>query len=1661
MRNVQVKFLGLFLSLMVSGIASLRAETPLVVTVANKSGAGIAGAVVVAAEFTEKGPGTKTQVGIAGSDGNCALSLPDSPTGGFYYVFASSQAHSPTINQQFALGSKAISANGSTQTYTMTLNKDLSDVAEIVLDVTSGSASGLVGADMRRMEGSFDQPIAFGMGRLDSSGNGVIRLMNIPKDSNTVKYQANAFDVAANLHSFVEISSPIAGGAVLNFALNLKGDNALPPSVYEDKVEQAQDSGGSGGYDLSIEGVVQSTDAVNPILIPWVGIELKAYQNGYSYGAAWSNSDDQGRFKFYGLAKGTTYFVQIYSGCAHNGACFKGWQSTATQASNPNANAPTGFDFLYKGERLIKKFTLERIPAGNGKMEILVRDSNGKPIPGAHLSVSPDHTSWHTDPPAYPIYSSTGGVNWISTFTCENSWSKGQFDERGWHYNVDFSSPGLSQFNGETTGYTLITGLQPGNYQVQVWTRFTSEGINFNGGADGKWNWDWHHQGCRAESVDNLRVTVDPDRTNARGTNLFVYDSQGNDLGLSSATVVVQLKSKTGGHLEGTLDFSETADLSGSPVTIMLEKNCENDQGHDCWQGGGFAIINGVGASQSYSIDVTTGSYWMRILSDYWGVVRNHGGGDDSIKFTVVGTTITKNFSLVKAGRVTGKVYRPDGSLFKPGNASDGSWVSGWVNANGENGWGGTNIANDGSFVIGGLAPGDYEVEAEISGGEGSYVQPDRAGNIKVLAGVDAMKDIQLIDGEYVMFQASTASLPVLATTTSYHGGGYQGEIWQGLRTPAGLIFDGASIAEILFNWNGDWRDRTFYWTGGSHCEGGVNSINSWCPQRVPSNKTYDFYFMRRGDIGDEASTGTYLYFTVVNSTKNKVVDGSHATATLTRDWDPSGKGIRAVPMDLSPSASQAAQQVNSTVLRGTVSAVNFIREEQFKKLGGEPSNFFKYLPIVRVDGAGSGLVAAGGVTPSPEEIMRMDHLDVNGNGEDDFDDAIQSGDWQLFKTVIATFSAWGYEIRGLPAGSTVTVTIATPNYPPTKKTVLLGSVAGSTKTVDFNLDASGLGGSIVGAVASTGSLKIANAVVAISAKDFTERTTLSNSSGVYKFEGLPAGLYTLTVTASGFETSAKKQVITSSDSTAGQVYSGVNFSLPAVGQGEIYGKVYTKGMLYNTMQGDVKILAYNDSENRRDVTKALNVSKAVTNSTGTYSLTGLIPGDVYKLTFKKEGYRVYQATAAAVAGAIVVDVALEKKSLDLNVMAWKDDSDKKYKFLVENPSSFKDGNAWIGQAPMTSTASAVADVSDDFVTLSNNDLSLSYPAGIIDLTGVNWELFIMAYSYDGDIAIKSVVFGPKAQASVVTSLDDAMGGDEDKDDTGAKANEIALDSTGKDKSAITIPAGAIEASSATAKPTCSFVETSTSSVEGAEFFASAYEISFEDVQFTGKCIDVTLDYDTATAKGDTPVMLYYNESSKEWEEVEGQTSYDTDEGVITTCVDFTDLSGFAEPTGLTPQGHAKKSSMRALASDGYFTYNPLNASEGSGAFSVGAVVQTSGGILATKYLGYNFPNPFNLNAKTVTLRSGSSPATMSTDGTMMVIAPTGSGSVNVVISIYNVAGDRVREITGTATAGQYNYFPWDGRNDSGTKVASGVYFAVVEAPGAPSQEPIKMVVVK
>ena len=112
------------------------------------------------------------------------------------------------------------------------------------------------------------------------------------------------------------------------------------------------------------------------------------------------------------------------------------------------------------------------------------------------------------------------------------------------------------------------------------------------------------------------------------------------------------------------------------------------------------------------------------------------------------------------------------------------------------------------------------------------------------------------------------------------------------------------------------------------------------------------------------------------------------------------------------------------------------------------------------------------------------------------------------------------------------------------------------------------------------------------------------------------------------------------------------------------------------------------------------------------------------------------------------------------------------------------------------------------------------------------------------------------------------------------------------------------------------------------------------------------------------------------------------------------------------------------------------------------AVITDAGSFGGGEISAFNYPNPFDLAARTVT-RAEDAGQMSSIRGTMIRIGLPAGVQGEVRVHIFDVAGERVRSMTFTAqSGGKFNYLEWDGRNDAGKDVASGVYIGEAKAGG-------------
>lgn len=1595
--------------------AYAQAATSVTVTVNDADGNGISSAIVYAIQFGDTGPNaTNSVIATCLTNGTTVLTLTDAVD---YEIFAASAGYGPTLRKQmFDPTHTHVLTAGSDVSVSVTLDETLSGKGTLAGNVTNASANSMLFGNVLKTETMRD--VAFGACETDGAGDCVIFFYNVNAVDTANTYDVGVFDPALRGGEGQGVgktlTSTMSANAITYITLDL--DDGLPPDFSatdgsKSFEQENRDEVGQGG--ASVEGVVQSTHTI-PVAVPWGHVELRVRDGSAWYGAAFSPVDEKGRFRFFGLEAGVTYYVVASGGCRWNeNRCFEGYESTGTLDGELKAN-----DFVHSTSTVRRIIELQEVQPGTGALDVYVVNSDGVAIPGAHINFGMDGFSWHTDP------------------------GQDICDGNNWHA-VDISSPGFSMSNSRSaTGYAHITGLQPGNYQIQVWTPFSRQPGSFNAGDDNVWSDDWNnHRGCYSGSYDDLRLTVEADDT------VNVYNTSGTIVrgNISSVTVTVPTTQNTNASVTGTITFPRTVDLldSNPPESIMISYTACGDNGCN----GNFAAVPGTQtASNQYTYEVNLASaddsgnaltYYTRMVSHYWGPVM-HGGGEHQISFQEGNLNLVRNYDMVEAGVVNGKLYKPDGSLFKPGQQSDGMWVGAGISAQGitTDSYQHTEVQDDGSFSIGGLIPGEYYLVPQIWGGAVTYAAREPLDKVTIVANTEVYKDAYFVEGEMVQVSMDTTTFPSLINGTIPGDDYTAGESYMAIRYPAGSLFTADSIPDLLMHELNE--NQIFGYINTWAC--GDDWSDGWCPQRVPKNKAYDIYFMRgTSDMYSDGTNEIYPYFTMLGSTKNVVIDGSNKTGP---------------PLVIQMSTVATLMHVThdpgtvteGVIVTGGVTAENMIRQSDFEAFGGDFNNFMKYIPIIALYDSSGTLQAGGIVIPPPSEISE----DVDGG--DEIDIAVANGDWSAF---LSSFGGlpFAYEIRGVLPNKTYTMVGTTPNYPPFTATITTGD-DGTTTTQDINWDTDvGAGATINGVVQTTATVAIENATVLVKTRGAKEKKFTTDENGQFAAEGLQPGSYKITANAPGYAPMAAIQDVSGTDSA------DVTIELIAA-TATITGTVRELAL---TAYGPIKrpiagtnIFAYDDTYNVANPEEPLAIYKVQTSSIGVFTIPDVIGGDVYKVTVCSPGR--YIEVSSVTAAATGVDFDLEQKPLDVEVFASIVGTN--YEFRIMNPNNFQNGEVWYDeQSAQFSTNSATAeDISNSFEEQPDGSLIGRLALSSLEASTV-YTLHIIGYpATDDPPVVKEVTFGRDYENNVQESIDYEICGDETEGEDGVPANEVRANAAGGNSSSVIIDPGSMIITASTSIPNITITEQSNESVSSAAdeettLLGPLMDLTISNINFTDRPLTMCLSMDDDVTNFTNLGIYQQDPNTSEFTRLSGQTMVDPIQRTVCTRLNLNSL--LAQGPDISASG-----GMKALSNDRYYYRNPRAAASGTGAFAVG-LVPSSGTVAASGYHQYNFPNPFNLKAKTITPRTGTTGVPTSITGTYIVVSPTGAGTPNVTIRIFNLAGDMVRELKGAATAGFYNYFHWDGKNTSGGDVASGVYFAVVDAPGAPKKEPIKMVVVK
>ena len=1576
-----------------------------------------------------------TTAGVANFSGTWGNGLYDSD---FYTIVATTQGYTPGIVQQFNNNPPGLAVNPSASTPSVTVALTATPgLGEIDVQVNNATPNSLIFGQVSLQGGGGS--VQYGFAPTNGAGQGLIHFYNVtPAVANSNTYAVSAFDSLLNRSQSININAAVTSGAALATAMSF--NNAPPPVT---NISQSQQQGQGGN--LSLSGVVTDTNSVNPVAFAQLNFQGN-YQDQYGQNRSdyrGANTDQNGVFQLYGLSPGVTYYTTTFGGCSSNGlTCYRGFQDQPGSAAIPNQDIP--YTLISTSAVASLSIKLPTVAPSTGTLAVYVTDQFGNPFPQVSVNINPDGSPY-------------------------------QFGGGGCGTNM-ISNPGLRNvnLNNVTSGYALITGLPSGNYNLSVYSSFGQASLNSPNNTNNGSN---YYQGCNSNGGPFYRLTIDTMTT----PDMQVYDSTGNAFGIASisTTVVINVSTGTGatGAIRGTLTFpAATNDLSLSPILISVFPNCSG--GGPCQGGGGFVSYRSATTPQTvtYSIPVSSGSpYNMNIVSNYWGAVFP-GGSQPQPDLSVSSTAIV-NLTFAPGGRVLGTMRNPDGSAFLVPQNNGGGGTPG-VQAEGNSAYSNSQINADGSFVLGGLLPGAYTLLAQSDGFTPfPYTGQTPPPSVNIVANQDVHQDLGLISAVTVKPVINPASFPPFTPFVcpqNHSSGDCPPESLTVTAFSAGTAFTSPLVTSML---SGNNRANQFEFTPSTgqvygHCNGQTLSQPGFCSQTLPANGTgtsYDFYLMRKGSFDSTPFRGGVRpYFVIESSSRSITISQSAATngPNAGIQFSQNGGGtngstttLENIPM--TPLASLAGQQ--QATLSGAVTVANIINQREFQQLGGNFNNFLNYLPVVWVYDSSGAVNAAGMVVPFPPAENPIDNqLNL----------AVTNGNYAQFQTMLTANppNGWGpvgYEIRGLTAGQTYSIVATSPNYPPIKTSVTMGPV-GSTTTLNVNFDANS-GSTLTGVVNSTNAVAISGAQVTVQSPGYPATTVNTDNTGTWSLSGLSAGQYQLLVVAAGYAQASQNVNVGASGTTNAPAFS------MQIGNSSISGTVYTNNPICpagatcsafgKTVLQGVPVVAYDDTLNAANPTAVLPLYRTVTNSSGIYTLNGLVSSDVFKVFVNDPGYYVVNQSTLTVNGALAgFDFALKPKPLSINVFGYP--AGTNYEFQITNYQRFSNGSAYIGPQVGFSTGiggnGAAANFQQKPDSQGNMELVLDYPLATL-ADGVPRILQIIAQPNDPSAApiISQTVFGQGIPNNACESIDSALLGDASVNAQGVPANQSYLDISGANASGLSLPVGGLIPILSTSVPSMCMNQTAAnvspaavSAIRSAAlnlnaFLSGVYTVKLSSAHYV-KGVDLTLSYNQNGTDITDAAIFTFDQPSQKWLSVPGLQTLDPVRGTIS-------VKGLTTLASVLNVKSAHAMSLMAVNTGRGFVPNAVSTSTVDvGIFAILRPSQVNGGAFSGTIVKiYNFPNPFNLQTKSVTLNTSAGvcqnlTSPVVTDGTVIKYEIPGGISGTGVIRIYTTSGHLVREIdAGNISPSTCYYTTWDGKNRNGLPVANAVYYGVLSVAGS------------
>ncbi len=1156
----------------------------------------------------------------------------------------------------------------------------------------------------------------------------------------------------------------------------------------------------------------------------------------------------------------------------------------------------------------------------------------------------------------------------------------------------------------DSSGYFIIENLTDGNVGLYVdWP----VGKFINMGND-----TWENN--NANKDDDIRIVISssgaippqfPLNNPCDTGKVWVLDSSGSCKGISPYTfeLAKPINETATLNIKVKYDEESPSDISGS---FLIHQNIKNAQGIE-------RLVPLLAGTTGYTVKLTSGSvvnnkfqpfeYCLTIVSDMW-VMR----GEKYECFNFASSDI-KDIELIltRAGKIKGKVIKPEGSIFFPQCCE---WPKIYIESYDKS----YSFSQDFSINYDAsepvfeypLPPGKYTVYFKTENYPIAIVE-----NVNIEAGKTTEVNIKMKDG-----------LVVKPNITGLGESNYSYAI---LAVPAGLEMKKKNINDFMF---GDEMNLEKYLIR-------YDTATSEFETKYLTPGKYDFYLVLGSKFEPEKmSLKSFINF--IGKEKNKIIQKD----PLNPDYGSTSQPIA----DFNIYGSLGKSSV-----KGKIKGKNIIRDKDFEKI------FAKDLQYL------ISLVPTIMIYDSVGELRGFAHSILNSS--DALNSFMEGIDTKSTETIVNVFiSSSSYYIPNIPQGK-YTAVFLSPNYPVVTKEI---EIKGETQfDLDFDEEI-GVSNKVYGRIIDNSSVPVRGARVFLKHKIF-EKMVYTDDNGEYVVNDLPHGLYRMEVSKDGYVGEGRKFSITanenmrldftikkSQNSIIGKVYLS-KFPNPLVSGGvKIVAYNETKNIEGENYISKIETVTSDDGGYEIKGVEAGDEYRIVASYPGKLTQTIIVKS--------AEGIKVADDIVFIdIPPQIDVKLRRDKSSLEVQIKSPKEIlSVPKCEYVAGN--NFDENNA--------SQLALVKNPGNVYVGRFNISKLVRYYTIRITAGDIEQIEKIINYDVVNDIASENYISNEiyvGGEVYMDKENEEYTGIEMDPGTFVQSTSTISQYSASRIK-IMGVGDNDLIGGFFTALPTIRTVKTPKAEMNLSEAITSImaseiYDIDISNAQ-PNKFFTLTLKYDKESIFGNiSSLRIYqYNEDTKQWEKVEG--TYTVDPMLGTVSVEIPSLKASETNNDTLTSFGRKKLGMSAIQNGRFVPQN--TSTPQSGRFAVFKANPPTG----TSYSGerfevYNIPNPFNLKSKVVTISAdGGSWYTgnYTTEGTIIKYHLPSGKSGNIKLVVYNIAGEKVRTLDeGYREAGYIYYSEWDGRNDKNEKCASGVYFLVAYLNGEKIGKPHKMAVVK